>query len=695
MRFSENLNLPILQDGDKYSKEIQNEAFNTIDRECTSIKNTIKSALDISEDVSNAIKTIGDISEELSDLKEKQNEDYYELLESNNYIGNQIRDINSQLDNMENNIYVTPEKFGAKGDGVTDDYEALNNMFNSGYNIKFGHNKTYITSKICFHYNTYGGVIDGNNSTIKLIDNSGILEQIKNSSQTVAISQLLFLGNDNITIKNLNFDCNIDNNYFIFNGEKYYGYHADIKVDGIPSKYITIDCIYTQGNNDIKIYNCKFKDFGNGISLGGGVHDTNQLSYNFYVENCTFEHGFRDQIYCFQVRNVNIKNCTFTNNQRKAIQFYQNVGDCYVDNCNINVDVNAIRKWYPTWSKNNSDAELSGIASQNPNYYLDRYRTFNINITNTRFNVEKTSIWFRGYSNGLTVKGCEFNGSQHQINLNSGVSGKVLISDNKFNNSNYAIWLRIAKDSRLDFTTNDINSVIDIKNNAVMNKGYLLIIEDEQNKTDYYKSLSLNVVNNIMFEDGKFISLNTNRTTEIEPFIRLTQENNMSNGSYIKYNYSDSPIFISPLNVISKDKLYYKVDKSGSGYVELLKIKTNGLQKNFFFNCKIYAFSGGTCDYGEVVGIIRSHYNSISSNGYADLYINNKRRSMPVNAIKVVDTLEDGYRVFRFYLNVPSNANGKYACELEYNNVGGYVIEQNKKIEFVTPIDGNINESKE
>lgn len=100
MKFSENLNLPILQDGDKYSKEIQNEAFNTIDKECTNIKNTIKSVLDINDDVTDAIKTLGDISEELSDLKEKQNEDYYELLESNNYIGEKIRDINSQLETM-------------------------------------------------------------------------------------------------------------------------------------------------------------------------------------------------------------------------------------------------------------------------------------------------------------------------------------------------------------------------------------------------------------------------------------------------------------------------------------------------------------------------------------------------------------------------------------------------------------------
>ena len=142
MRFSENLNLPILQDGDKYSKEIQNEAFNTIDRECTSIKNTITSALDISEDVSNAIKTIGDISEELSDLKEKQNEDYLELLESNNYIGNKIRDINSQLDNivldnrkLKFKINVSPWWYEADNSVVDNDIELFKKMGVDGFTI--------------------------------------------------------------------------------------------------------------------------------------------------------------------------------------------------------------------------------------------------------------------------------------------------------------------------------------------------------------------------------------------------------------------------------------------------------------------------------------------------------------------------------------------------------------------------------
>lgn len=67
--------------------------------------------------------------------------------------------------------YVTPEMFGAKGDGVTDDTKAITDMFKSVRNepkkIILGKNKTYILrsgleiGKIC--------ILDGNNATI-LID---------------------------------------------------------------------------------------------------------------------------------------------------------------------------------------------------------------------------------------------------------------------------------------------------------------------------------------------------------------------------------------------------------------------------------------------------------------------------------------------------------------------------------------------
>ena len=48
------------------------------------------------------------------------------------------------------NFYVTPENFGAKGDGITDDYESLQTCFLSGLNVHLSE-KTYATSKTLYH----------------------------------------------------------------------------------------------------------------------------------------------------------------------------------------------------------------------------------------------------------------------------------------------------------------------------------------------------------------------------------------------------------------------------------------------------------------------------------------------------------------------------------------------------------------
>ena len=64
-----------------------------------------------------------------------------------------IKDINSRLDNIENKkiTTITPELFGAKGDGVTDDTEAIKLTFNKAREldkeIKFPNSKTYIVNE--------------------------------------------------------------------------------------------------------------------------------------------------------------------------------------------------------------------------------------------------------------------------------------------------------------------------------------------------------------------------------------------------------------------------------------------------------------------------------------------------------------------------------------------------------------------
>ena len=81
---------------------------------------------------------------------------------------NKISKLVEQLKN-----YVTPEMFGAKGDGVTDDTAALQQMFSqAGINnqaIKLGNSKTYLVSNT-LRYDVSRSNFDGNFATIKVSD---------------------------------------------------------------------------------------------------------------------------------------------------------------------------------------------------------------------------------------------------------------------------------------------------------------------------------------------------------------------------------------------------------------------------------------------------------------------------------------------------------------------------------------------
>lgn len=81
---------------------------------------------------------------------------------------NKISKLVEQLKN-----YVTPEMFGAKGDGITDDTAALQQMFSqAGINnqaIKLGNSKTYLVSNT-LRYDVSKSNFDGNFATIKVSD---------------------------------------------------------------------------------------------------------------------------------------------------------------------------------------------------------------------------------------------------------------------------------------------------------------------------------------------------------------------------------------------------------------------------------------------------------------------------------------------------------------------------------------------
>lgn len=85
-----------------------------------------------------------------------------------------LEKIDLKLLNKIYNNYVTPEMFGAKGDGTTDDTVALQQMFTqAGKNnqaIKLGSGKTYVISNT-LRYDVNRANFDGNFATIKVSNN--------------------------------------------------------------------------------------------------------------------------------------------------------------------------------------------------------------------------------------------------------------------------------------------------------------------------------------------------------------------------------------------------------------------------------------------------------------------------------------------------------------------------------------------
>lgn len=309
MRFSENLNLPILQDGDKYSKEIQNEAFNTIDRECTSIKNTIKSALDISEDVSNAIKTLGDISEELSDLKEKQNEDYYELLESNNYIGNKIRDINSQLDSIMINV----KNFISDDNDTQGIKNAIDYMEQNNLGKLFFPKGTY---KISSNIKLCSGEYIGEHGTILILDNWNGEECISNKNNSLSEINL----KDTIIIKNITFKLGTNKSgygvRFINTENTVIENCSFITNENNTLDYSALD--FYSNNKNITINNCIFNMYGQTNTLITPIlireFVSTKLTENVNITNCHFEVSGGDETLWIdgwkgKIKNVVVDNC--------------------------------------------------------------------------------------------------------------------------------------------------------------------------------------------------------------------------------------------------------------------------------------------------------------------------------------------------------------------------------------------------
>lgn len=158
-------------------------------------------------------------------------------------LGERLDETNAQLAekvNKDELTYVTPEMFGAVGDGVTDDTIAIQSAFNSAKNVKFSGGKTYVITNSINVLQTLISV-DFGNCNIKSKTTEPCFKVNKDNPKTD------YLG---FTAKNCNVWLSEGGTFILFN-ECYFTSLKNIRITGVHNNYPAIK--YINGfNHSIK-----------------------------------------------------------------------------------------------------------------------------------------------------------------------------------------------------------------------------------------------------------------------------------------------------------------------------------------------------------------------------------------------------------------------------------------------------------
>ena len=569
-------------------------------------------------------------------------------------------DIEKIISQMDTNVQkiISPEMFGAVGDGITNDFEAIKKCFSySNVIINFGKSKIYSIDSVGIECLGNNIILNGNGSTIKISDKNIVLNTIYKSVSSEKDRTIVMFYGDNVEINNIYFDANNDNNFILYNDKKYYGLQKDI-VSDLPNspKYLTIDAIIARGNN-YKITNCNFKGFGNAIQCGG-VWGSNVKKYNYEIKNCEFLNGFRDQITACDGENLNIIDCTFRDNQRKAIQFYRNFNNGVVSNCDIKNTIENIRLWYPTWSSSNSDAELMGIGISNPGY--DDCCNY-IKIENCNINVPKIGISARNFSKNITIENNHIKSNDICIILHKGLLNNFTVKNNYLEGA-YGVNLYLG-----NMTTkyDSENLTINIEKNTfkVSIQVYRFLHDDISSKV-------LNACY-IYIKNNKYLS-------KTEYYLQAIKESSKLLPIYVfVYDYDNILNFNNhyylKVENRSENKKVYEITtgsrKSTNGcYYKIATFEFSELLTRVTLKGEISKSSGDSFAFTNFFVSLRTHYSTITGKPsfqvmtYNNIITSNKYR------VHTNITYVDDKMICELYFSVPTEITGGHTVKTEIIN---------------------------
>lgn len=420
--------------------------------------------------------------------------------------------------------YVTPEMFGAVGDGVSDDTNAINISLRSGFSVHFC-NKTYLISDtIKIPSNTKLRLF---NSEVKSTREIPIFS-IASNSNSVFIDGGFLNGNNvsNVGIE-INKNCsNISiNNVTIYN----------IKSETSFAYGIAIPCFSC---NDVVVKNCIINNVS---SLGNGtIGDKQGWSKGIIIG---FDGWLNDELPSVIDDSTYSKNIVIRNNSIKNIQYAEDGDGIYIEGITgatlnpmlFELDVVVDGNYLENCGKRFIKVIPCGGAIIRNNMCV---------ITEQYTQTEQLHSFISIYAPSAIVENNTFNCKKNyalygidfgiQTRFGEYIGGLLLIEGNKIINKN---------DRK-----NDVTAALYYTNYGGVYK--LVKIINNYIECDYYGLYTQNGFSNMCdfdISNNDFIGLNAFRCIQIEKGVK----NISLNLNTIRDGFSNSPIYIASANVVN------------------------------------------------------------------------------------------------------------------------------------------------
>lgn len=415
----------------------------------------------LQDDVVNVINNNATVTEDYIDLTNEYIEKFNELKDYvDTYFENLDvqEEINNKLDAMAEDgtlaalianytFYATPINFGAVGDGVTDDTQALQDCIDyantNGLSVYLPH-KTYLITDSLIIYN--GTKIEGNGSTITtesnvpMITASGVVSKVE-------IHDLNLVGSNEVS-DTLN------------NGIELVCYYSTIDKVNFRHLYKAIKLSATGASGTLvenKIRNCEVHECQSGFDLG---ESNNNKITDGILENCivTTTNASLNGIFIGSVAGWNINNIHVYGSSTYGLElqngFYTNVSNIYVESTSdIGIRFTSVQTDVNASNINVVIKKDNGIGiKQTASGYLPHSAAY-LNMSNVTINAESAADTATGIdASRLSIVNYRYHSLGTTFTpLNSYTSGSNVLNEVYINNG------RLSDESKkLKYKTNEL-----------------------------------------------------------------------------------------------------------------------------------------------------------------------------------------------------------------------------------------------